>query len=174
MSTEQTTPKETSFSLKPIRKEGIPQALEKVEQYRLLNEPLEAESICRDVLAIDPENQKGIVAFLLTLSDRFIEGKSVKEAIALIPRIQSKYEQQYYKALILERQGKAALLKGYPGCKHDAFEWLEEAMHEFELADKLSDQENNDAILRWNTCVRIIENRRLTARPPDTNPPILE
>ena len=36
--------------IKPVSREAIPHALEKVERYRLLNEPAEAESICRDVL----------------------------------------------------------------------------------------------------------------------------
>ena len=45
------------FELKPLSREAFPAALEKAERYRLLNEPLEAESICRDILAVDPDNQ---------------------------------------------------------------------------------------------------------------------
>ncbi len=43
--------------LKPISREGIPEAISKAELYRNLNEPGEAESICRDILAADAENQ---------------------------------------------------------------------------------------------------------------------
>ncbi len=174
MSTVQTTSGQETFTLKPIRKEGIPRALEKVEQYRLLNEPMEAESICRDILAIDPKNQQAIIKLVLTLSDGFAAGKSVNEANELIEKIESKYHRQYYKALVLERQGKATLVKGYPRSEYDAYEWLREAIIEFEAADKLSDVDNNDAILRRNTCVRIINDRQLTARPEDTSYPVLE
>ncbi len=57
--------------LKPISKEAIPQALAKATRYRLLNEPAQAESICRDVLAADPENQEAVYALILALTDRF-------------------------------------------------------------------------------------------------------
>jgi len=74
----------------------------------------------------------------------------------------------------MERQGKAALVRGYPGSNYDAFEWLEEAMHVFEEAEKLSEPDNNDTILRWNTCARIIQQRNLGPRPKDDFIPILE
>ena len=45
------------FQLKSLSMEGITAALDKAERYRLLNEPREAESICLDVLEIDPENR---------------------------------------------------------------------------------------------------------------------
>jgi len=174
MSTAQTTSSQETFTLKPIRKEGIPRALEKVQQYRLLNEPMEAESICRDILAIEPDNQLAIINLVLTLSDGFAAGKSPNEANELIEKIDSKYQRQYYKALILERQGKATLVKAYPRCEYDAYEWLREAIIEFEKADQMSDRDNNDAILRRNTCVRIIADRHLTPRPEDTSFPVLE
>ena len=41
------------FELKPISTAAIPRAVAKAERYRLLNEPQEAESICRDVLRVD-------------------------------------------------------------------------------------------------------------------------
>ena len=59
------------FELKPIEKGSIPRAIEKAERYRLLNEPVEAESICRDILDVDPENQKALVVLLLAITDQF-------------------------------------------------------------------------------------------------------
>ena len=162
------------FDLKPIKKEGIPRALDKVEKYRLLNEPLEAESICRDVLKTDPDNQDAIILFILTLSDRFIEGHSANEANSMLPKLSDPYNKLYYQAIILERQGKAALKRGYPGSGSDAFEWLEEAMQVYEEAIKLSTPENNDAALRYNTCARIIMDRHLKPRPKDDNMPVLD
>ena len=38
------------FALKPLSHDAIPAALERAERYRLLNEPIDAESICEDVL----------------------------------------------------------------------------------------------------------------------------
>ena len=46
------------FNLKPMSKDAVPSALAKAERYRLLNEPGEAESICLDVLQIDPQNEE--------------------------------------------------------------------------------------------------------------------
>jgi hypothetical protein len=43
--------------LKPLSVDAIPSALVNAERYRFLNEPGEAESICLDVLAVDPANQ---------------------------------------------------------------------------------------------------------------------
>ncbi len=162
------------FELKPLSKSAIPRALEKIEQYRLLNEPMEAESICRDILAVDPDNQKGIVELILTLTDQFQSGVPANEANSLLEKLKDPYHIKYYQALILERQGKAALKRGYPGSNHDAFEWLEEAMHIYEEADKLSEGDNNDAVLRWNTCARIIQQKRLSPRPKDDSFPVLE
>lgn len=45
------------FELKPLSEGAIPKALKKAERYRLLNEPRQAESICQDVLSIDPDNE---------------------------------------------------------------------------------------------------------------------
>lgn len=154
------------FELKPISKEGIPRALEKVERYRLLNEPAEAESICRDILEIDPDNQEALVMFILTLTDQFNKGVTGREAHALVPRIKDDFKREYYRGVILERQAKAALSRGIPGSNFDAYEWLEDAMEAFEKADRLSTPDNDDAILRWNACVRTVDRYKLTPRPP--------
>jgi len=41
------------FDLKPLSKNAIPAALAKAERYRLLNEPMQAASICEDVLRVE-------------------------------------------------------------------------------------------------------------------------
>ena len=153
--------------LKKINKEAIPRALEKVERYRLLNDPAEAESICRDILAAEPENQQALVFLVLALTDQFNKGGTVQEANSLVSRIQDEYKREYYTGIILERNGKAALSREFPDSKHDAYEWLNEAMKVFERADELSTVENNDARLRWNACMRTIEKQHLTPRPKE-------
>ena len=56
--------------LKPISPESVAGALAKAERYRLLNEPEEAESICRDILEIEPDNQQALVSLILALTDQ--------------------------------------------------------------------------------------------------------
>lgn len=162
------------FELKPITMEGIPRALEKVERYRLLNEPAEAESICRDILDIDTDHQKALVMLVLTLSDQFNNGTLAKEATSLLKRLKDPYQQKYYQGIVLERQAKAALNRRTPGCEHDAHEWLLEAMEAFENAVPLRPTGNDDAILRWNACVRTITRQKLSPRGKESEEPVLE
>ena len=152
--------------LKPISNKGIQRALEKVDRYRLLNDPIEAESICRDILAIEPDNQKAIIMYVLILTDQFNQGVTSKKPNELLPKISDDFKREYYRGIILEREAKAALSRGLPGCQHDAYEWLEEAMEAFQRADKISPDDDDGAILRWNACVRTIDKYRLTVRPP--------
>ena len=62
------------FDLKPLSKDAVDSALSKAERYRLLNEPDEAESICLDILEIEPGNQQAQVMLVLALSDQSGDG----------------------------------------------------------------------------------------------------
>ena len=161
-------------TLKPITKEGISRALEKVERYRLLNEPAEAESICRDILELEPDHQKALTMLILTLSDQFHSGTSYKEASNLISKLKDDYQRAYYSGIILEREAKAALTRGGFGSHHDAYEWLIEALEAFEKATAIRPAGNDDAILRYNACVRTIHRHHLTARVQESREPLLE
>src|SRR5579872_4294890 len=99
----------STFQLKTISSDGIPQAMEKAERYRLLNEPAQAESICLDVLAVDPESQQALVMLLLALTDQFRSGPAecYAQAEAVVPKLQGEYERLYYSGLIRERRGQA-------------------------------------------------------------------
>ncbi len=154
------------FELKKLSNEAIPAALDKALRYRLLNEPAEAESICQDVLSIQPDNQEALVTLLLALTDRFSEGYAVgvKQAQDVLSRIRDPYEHAYYAGIISERQGKARLQQGHPGADYDAYEFLSEAMNWFEKAETLRPPKNDDALLHWNTCARIIMGHGLTPR----------
>ena len=94
--------------LKSLHKDAIPAALEKAERYRLLNEPGEAESICLDILRVDPENQQAIIMLLLALTDRFEKGYGVSDSQAkeLLARLKSDYERAYYSGIVAERRAK--------------------------------------------------------------------
>jgi tetratricopeptide (TPR) repeat protein len=145
------------FEPKPITMEAVPAALEKALRYRLLNEPVEAESICRDVLVVDPDNQEALVTLLLALTDQFDNqfAQALVAAKQVLPRLEGDYERAYYEGIIYERWAKAQLDRGLPS--EAANNWLREAMRCYELAEQLSGPEEPDAILRWNACVRELE-----------------
>jgi len=63
------------LELKPLSKEGIAGALARVERYRLLNEPEQAESICQDILRCDADNQEALISLLLAITDQFSGGE---------------------------------------------------------------------------------------------------
>ena len=145
--------------LKPLKPELIPNALEKAERYRLLNEPAESESICRDILVADPGNQRATVWLLLSLTDQITFGRqgAAQEARSLLAKLESDFERKYYAGVIAEREGKARLRSGQPRSGFHAYELIQRAMRHFEEADSLSAADNDDAILRYNSCLRMLE-----------------
>src|SRR6267142_2368264 len=160
------------FELKLLSIEAIPEALEKAERYRLLNEPAEAESICLDVLKADPDNQKALITVLLAVSDRFGKGYGVGDAQAkeLLARVKGEYERAYYSGILAERRAKAKLAQGTPGSKFYAYDGFRDAMSWFEKAEAVRPPGNDDALLRWNTCVRLLERHPESAAVDDERP----
>jgi hypothetical protein len=152
--------------LKALHKEAIPAALEKAERYRLLNEPGEAESICLDILAADSENQQAIITLLLALTDRFEKGYGVSDTQTkeLLARIKGEYERAYYSGIVAERRAKMKLRQNTPDCRFQAYDLFREAMEFFEKAESKRPPGNDDALLRYNTCTRIIERNKLVPR----------
>jgi len=147
--------------LKRISPAAIPRSIEKAERYRLINQPWAAESICHDILAVDPANQRALHDLVLALTDQF-SGESaelVKRALEALGKITNAYERAYYAGMIAERRATAKLASGVPGAGFIAYEWLQEAMVHFTEAEKLRPAGNDDALLRWNSCVRLIAAR---------------
>lgn len=142
--------------LKPLSHEAIPNALAKAERYRLLNEPWQAESICRDVLQIDPENQTALVTLILALTEQFDDGVPVQEARAICAQLQGEYERAYYEGIICERRAKFVLKQGHHGSGLIAYDWIRQAMEWYERAEAIRPPANDDALLRWNTCARFL------------------
>jgi hypothetical protein len=164
------------FEFKPLSLEGIPAALARVERYRLLNEPRVAESICLDILNADPDNSEAIPMMILAITDQFRTGSSgdEKRARDLLPQLKDDYERAYYAGIICERLGKATIDKGIPDSKYIAYEWMRDAMEHFEAAEAIRPSGNDDAILRWNTCVRSIERYKLEGNKEVAAPMLLE
>lgn len=171
MRTASQTTDTPQFELKRLTKDSIEPSLEKAEHYRLLNQPRLAESICLDILDVDPGNQKASVILLLALTDQFKQSatRAAKQALDLANHLDDDYSKYYYTGIILERQGAAALSSNAPGGDFDAYEWYREAMDFFERANEVNKGENDDPILRWNTCARIIMEYHLRERPDDEN-----
>ena len=144
------------FQLKPIEKAAITRALAKAERYRLLNEPREAESICRDVLAVDPDNQEAKISLALAMTDLFsMQPTSPQEARRLVASLRSEFDREYFSGVVEERWGKR--LFSDPHMSRGAPHHILAAMRHFERADALAEPGNDDAVLRWNTCVRMLE-----------------
>lgn len=147
------------FELKPLSHEAVPAALEKANRYRLLNEPGAAESIYLDILSVEPDNQEALKNIVLAMSDRFGKDYAVGDArvTEYLTRIKGDYERAYYSGIMYERRAKATLEKGGVG----AYELFRQAMDCFEKAESMRPAGNDDAILRWNGCARIINHNKL-------------
>ena len=144
------------YTLKPISSDAIPRALTKAERYRLLNEPRQAESICRDALAVDPANEPARVILLLALTDQFGHGgtQGPEQVMTIASALADPFTRAYYSGVVCERWADAQHEAGTPG--HVVFDWIEQAMAWFERARPLAPAANDDAILRWNTCDRFL------------------
>lgn len=160
------------FILKPMSKDAVPSALLKAERYRLLNEPGAAESICLDVLQVDPHNEDARVMLLLALTDQFphdSSSKTVSRASELAASLGNEYDRAYYSGIVRERRAKAVLERDRLGATTVAIEWLREAMTSYERAEAIRPVHNDDALLRWNACARLL--MALPEPAPDVHAP---
>jgi hypothetical protein len=150
------------FELKKLHHEAVPAALEKAKHYRLLNEPGAAESICLDILAVESDNQEALVTIILAMSDRFGKDYAIGDTRLqdYLSKLTDEYERAYYTGITYERRAKATLHKG----GLNAYELFLQAMDWFEKAEGIRPQGNDDAILRWNGCARVIMRNKLEPR----------
>jgi hypothetical protein len=146
------------YKLKTLAKAAVPDALKRAERYRLLNEPYEAESICLDILEVEPDNQEALVMLLLAHTDKFKVQiiPAFGKAKAILERLSDENFRFYYRGIICERRAKAHLDQGGPGSGEMAYDWYIKAMADYELAMKDSAAGDQKAALRWNTCARIL------------------
>jgi len=163
------------FQLKTLSREAVAGALAKAERYRLLNEPGEAESICLDALEVDPDNQEALVTLLLAITEQFdYDHGNVAHAWDAVSRLRDEYERAYYTGIIHERRAKALLRSGTPRGGPRAYEWLREAMTWYERAESIRPKNTDDALLRWNACVRLIMgDRHLEPASEEPREPLL-
>jgi tetratricopeptide (TPR) repeat protein len=145
------------YKLKTISKSGIEAALAKAQLYRCLNEPEEAESICQDILAADPENQAALRLLGLAITDQFHGQPSdrIAEAESAFNALTDPYKRAYYLGILSERHGKALCTVGRS--PHIWTPLFQQAMKHFETAESLKPNDNEEAVLRWNRCVRWLQ-----------------
>lgn len=74
-----------------------------------------------------------------------------------VAKLKDEYQRAYYTGIVYERRAKATLAKG--GLQ--AYELFVQAMEWFERAESMSSAGNEEAILRWNGCARIINQNKL-------------
>ena len=163
------------YVLKPISRDSLDGALAKAERYRLLNEPGEAESICRDILEVAPANREARISLILALTDEFAHDKrAFASAVAETAVLESAYDRAYYGGISWERRAKASHDAGRPGPSGHVYEWIVKALGLFEEAERLRPPGNDDSILRWNACVRFLERHKsLGPMAEDVKEPIL-
>jgi tetratricopeptide (TPR) repeat protein len=155
------------LKLKTISTSGIAEAISKATLYRYLNEPEEAESICHDILAVEPENQTALRMLGLAITDQFTGHPTDRyaEAETTFRQLVDVYERHYYAGLVYERRAKAQMRVGRPAQMLVGL--FKEAMQHFEQAEKIHPPENDDAVLRWNRCVRLLEKLPHTEQEQD-------
>jgi len=160
-----------AYVLKRIQSNGIDTALEKAERYRSLNQPIEAESICRDVLALDADQQRALRLLGLALTDQFgpSNGALFAEAERVFAGLHDPYERAFYAGLVCERQAKAQLNARVP--LYSVRPLFDRALAHYAEAEKLRLPGNDDPILRWNSCVRALHASGVATAeaPPDVD-----
>jgi len=161
------------FELKRLSAGAIPGALAKAERYRLLNEPLQAESICRDILTIQPEHQEALVTLLLALTDQFEQGISVHEAVEVINRMSDAYARAYYSGIVDERRAIALFRQNDFRSGHTVYMLLLHAMEWYERAQAIRPEGNDDSLLRWNACARFLDRHSQLSPEKERTEPVL-
>lgn len=164
------------MNLKPISRDSIPRAIQKAERYRLLNQSWAAESICLDILEVDPDNQQVLVMLVLALTDiqSGVAVSGVTKAKEYLSKITDEYQRAYYSGMIAERRGQELLAHGGMGSGGMAYDSLKEAMALYEKAEAIRPAGNDDAILRWNTCARVLSGNSHLAPAQEQYEPSLE
>ncbi len=167
------------MELKRISAEAVPAALERAKHYRVLNEPNQAESICSDILDAAPGHQEALTVLVLALSDQFERrlASRFQRALEVLELLEGEYEQAYYEGIVYERRARAQLRRSGARVGVAARDALDRAMACYERAAELAAAENPDPAMRYNTCVRMIQERaelRATAMDTAAAPAMLE
>jgi len=153
------------YELYRISDSAIPAALEKAKQYRSLLEPEQAESICLDILQVQPDNHEAQEVLILAYTDQFANSGQIldaKRVTKLVDALPDEYSRLYYRGLVSERHARAMLNASMS--RSFAYEHFHEALQWYGKARELRPDNNDDVILRWNACLRTVARERLEPR----------
>ncbi len=148
-----------------IHQDTIGAVLDKARQYRSLLEPELAISICLDVFAVDENNQDALVIYILAMTDLYNHAnakvcpQTINESIA---KLTSEFERTYYTGITLERKARALLKNAMS--RSFAYNLFIQAIKIYDQAQQIAPKQRDDAILRYNACVRTIKNEHLSPR----------
>jgi tetratricopeptide (TPR) repeat protein len=144
-----------AFELKKLPHTSLDAAVRKAEHYRDLNQPEEAESICRDILDVDPHHQVAWRLLGLALTDCLHSGSAglLEEALAAFDHLSDEYDRTYHRGVAWERAAKAHLERNEA---HSAVTSFENALELYARAEVMH-PDSPDPVLRWNRCVRLLE-----------------
>ena len=160
--------------LKRLHPDAVSRALAKAERYRFLNEAREAESICRDILVVVPDHVEAKETLILALTDQFLHrlGAVWNEARTLTEGLPDAHTRAYFRGILHERRAKTHLKLHRVGALRAAHDDFRTAMEAFEEAEASAPAGDDSALLRWNTCARILnENPSLAEAPADEPEP---
>ena len=166
-----------TYQLRPFR-EKHSRGHRQADWYRLLNEPGRRESSARRPRR-GRRDQTALRLLGLAITDQFTGAASDRraEAEATFQSLQDPYERLYYAGIVRERFAKAQLSAGRP--PHTLIVLFEDALKWFEEAEKVRPTGNDESILRWNRCVRILEKLAVPDRDrehahfePTDSPPV--
>jgi len=143
------------WELKQLRARNLRAAVDLAKQYRDLNQPEDAESICRDVLEVSPYDEDAWRTLGLALTDQFASSWMMlfDEACAAFSNLRSEYEKLYFTGVAWERYAKAQLGAGH---SNNAIHAFEQAMELFDRADGLGSADDPRPVLHYNRCVRAL------------------
>ena len=126
------------------------------------------------MLAVEPDNQRVLVLLLLAVTDQFVESVAGKldQAKDLLGKLSDDYQRAYYHGLIHEREARACLHRASPGAGYAAHQGLTDAMRFYEDAQAIRPFGSDEALLRWNTCARIIMHHPEIQKSEETSTPL--
>ena len=114
---------------------------------------------------------------MLAITDQFElgRGEDLKRAEAAAGLLKDPYKSAYYRGIVCERWAKSLLKRNVPRGEEMAFEFVDRAFGYYAAAEKLRAPGNDEAILRWNACVRLLAaNPKVRARGREEYEPALE
>ena len=144
-----------AWQLKALGTRNLTAAVTLAKHYRDLNQPEEAESICRDILDVDPRHAVAWRLLGLALTDQMHSGSAglLEDAIAAFDHLADDYDRTYHHGVAWERAAKAHLERNEA---HSAVTSFEHALGLYARAEELH-PDSPDPVLRWNRGVRLLE-----------------